>query len=395
MQEKKFKQFEQNLNTVLDSLKFYTPVMIALIVVFGMEYLKTGYALVFFHHCIAPILDRFMPYDDVNYNKDDEKQKKYSIFYSIPLYVAIFVDVLLMIYTLYKICFTPLSVFQAFFLAFSASLSLGSTINVSHELIHRLSPLEQSAGIFNLMRMMYAHYQIAHIMSHHKYVGTKKDPVVAQKNETIFAYMFRQIQQTYIKAWSCENERVVKFHKATNPYLSIYNRMIYYSIAQLFVPTVVYKICGLYGLGFYLLMVLISVAESLVIEYIEHYGLTQYQDIDIQYDSSWNAPHKFSNMLSFRFERHSDHHVNAHKEYQVTQFNYEWPTLPESYASCMHIALQPSEWMKVMNTRLDAVINKKQLSQQQLIEEREIINKVLIKTFSIHTALFVVSFFVK
>lgn len=50
-----------------------------------------------------------------------------------------------------------------------------------------------------------------------------------------------------------------------------------------------------------------------VINYVEHYGLRRKQLPDGTYEKvtirhSWNAPHRMSNYLLFKLQRHSDHH---------------------------------------------------------------------------------------
>ena len=59
-----------------------------------------------------------------------------------------------------------------------------------------------------------------------------------------------------------------------------------------------------------------------IINYIEHYGLRRkklpdgtYEKVTIQH--SWNAPHRFTNYLFFKLQRHSDHHENSLKPYQT------------------------------------------------------------------------------
>lgn len=49
------------------------------------------------------------------------------------------------------------------------------------------------------------------------------------------------------------------------------------------------------------------------INYIEHYGLSRKKLADGTYEKvtirhSWNAPHRFTNYLLFKLQRHSDHH---------------------------------------------------------------------------------------
>ena len=58
------------------------------------------------------------------------------------------------------------------------------------------------------------------------------------------------------------------------------------------------------------------------INYIEHYGLRRkklpdgtYEKVTIKH--SWNSPHRFSNYILFKLQRHSDHHENSLKPYQT------------------------------------------------------------------------------
>lgn len=46
---------------------------------------------------------------------------------------------------------------------------------------------------------------------------------------------------------------------------------------------------------------------------------------------SWNAPHRFTNYLLFKLQRHSDHHENASKPFQTLLSLEESPLLPHGY----------------------------------------------------------------
>jgi len=75
----------------------------------------------------------------------------------------------------------------------------------------------------------------------------------------------------------------------------------------------IYSIFNLKGLCYLFIMATIAVGEAEVVEYLEHYGLFTTKDNIVDYYSSWNAPQRYTNISSFRLERHSDHHVNGHK----------------------------------------------------------------------------------
>jgi len=62
-----------------------------------------------------------------------------------------------------------------------------------------------------------------------------------------------------------------------------------------------------------------------LVEYIEHYGLVITDSKDksyIQLHSSWNSDDNLIlNWFSFKFQRHTDHHMNAYKYYSTIDLN--------------------------------------------------------------------------
>ncbi len=52
-----------------------------------------------------------------------------------------------------------------------------------------------------------------------------------------------------------------------------------------------------------------------------------------------NAPHRISNYLLFKLQRHSDHHENGSKPYQILCSFEESPTLPHGYTGKISIFL--------------------------------------------------------
>ena len=87
---------------------------------------------------------------------------------------------------------------------------------------------------------------------------------------------------------------------------------------QSLLSTAIYMLVVYLGFGLLPLLVhtLIALGAIIVLEaigYIEHYGLLRKQLPDGCYEKftilhSWNAPHRFSNYLLFKLQRHSDHH---------------------------------------------------------------------------------------
>ena len=105
-----------------------------------------------------------------------------------------------------------------------------------------------------------------------------------------------------------------------------------------------------------------------LVNYIEHYGIVRNQSVEGKYERvnplhSWNASHLVSNFFLFQLQRHSDHHANAIKRYQVLNHYDDSPQLPFGYPTMILIALLPPLWFAKMNPLLQEWKEKVYLPQ--------------------------------
>lgn len=69
-------------------------------------------------------------------------------------------------------------------------------------------------------------------------------------------------------------------------------------------------------------------------DYIEHYGLVRQANPKtgvvepINVRISWNAPQTLFSYMAFKVQRHSDHHMNVYKPYQILNHTEDSPLLP-------------------------------------------------------------------
>jgi alkane 1-monooxygenase len=87
---------------------------------------------------------------------------------------------------------------------------------------------------------------------------------------------------------------------------------------------------------------------------VEHYGLKRKKLSNGEYEKvtilhSWNAPHRFSNYMLFKVQRHSDHHENSSKPYQTLLSLDESPQLPHGYFIMTVMVFFPSTFQRIMN----------------------------------------------
>ena len=95
-----------------------------------------------------------------------------------------------------------------------------------------------------------------------------------------------------------------------------------------------------------------------LVNYVEHYGIMRKEVAPGRYERvtpihSWNASHLISNFFLFQLQRHSDHHSNAIKRYQVLDHYDKSPQLPAGYPTMIMVALVPPLWFTMMNKRLE------------------------------------------
>ena len=103
------------------------------------------------------------------------------------------------------------------------------------------------------------------------------------------------------------------------------------------------------------------------VNYIEHYGLRR-QKTKTGYSKvlphhSWNSDHPIGRVLLFEVSRHSDHHYQAHRKYQVLRHFDNSPQMPYGYPAMILIACFPSLWFKIMHKHM------KDLEEINLLEK--------------------------
>jgi alkane 1-monooxygenase len=96
-----------------------------------------------------------------------------------------------------------------------------------------------------------------------------------------------------------------------------------------------------------------------VVNYLEHYGLARQRNAAGRYEKvderhSWNSNRLATNMFLYELQRHSDHHANPTRRYQVLRHFDTSPQLPAGYARMIVLAVVPAVWRRVMDHRVVA-----------------------------------------
>ena len=86
-------------------------------------------------------------------------------------------------------------------------------INYSHELMHQKNKTERSLGDVLLSMVLYSHFRSEHLLVHHRYVGTPKDPVSARYNEGFYRFFPRVLKECFASAFDAEKAMLARKDK--------------------------------------------------------------------------------------------------------------------------------------------------------------------------------------
>lgn len=315
--------------------------------------------LAVFYFGIA-ILDVISGTDDINPNSEDEKSLKASSFYNnlllavIPLYWA----------ALASITFVCMTVELPWYHILAALIGLGAMFAgvfcVSHELGHRNQPILRWGAKFSIAMFGYCHFHIEHNRGHHVHVSTPEDPASARMGENIYQFALRELPGTFKRAIHLETVRLERLGLG---FWTLKNDILQTALVTLFMHSLLVWAFGLTAIPFLLAACAMGYFQLTMANYLEHYGLLRQKKDNGRYEKcqprhSWNCNNKFSNYMTLQLQRHSDHHANATREYQILRDYQQVPLLPAGYPLMMFISLIPPLWRAVMDKRLLEFVGK-------------------------------------
>jgi len=349
----------------LKKLGFFAAFVIPALTVTG--YYLDGwwnYLAIVFSFLIIPLIDSQSGLDTSNIAPDQQKTTGEEFYYRFVTYAWTYIQIAFIIWACSMIGTGNINTVWEWigFTISSALVTGGIGITVAHELGHKKSSLERFYSKALLMTVCYMHFYIEHTRGHHVLVATPADPATARKNESFYAFWVRSVFHGYAHAWKLEAESL---EKKNLPAFHWKNNMIAFAILPILfcaALTVVFSIIHSEILWqipiFFFTQSVLAFTLLEMVNYVEHYGITRHELSPGRYERvnpahSWNASHLVSNFFLFQLQRHSDHHVNAIKRYQVLNHYDESPQLPFGYPTMIIIATLPPLWFSMMNSRLD------------------------------------------
>jgi alkane 1-monooxygenase len=239
-------------------------------------------------------------------------------------------------------------------LIFAVGSVTGIGIANAHELGHKRDALETWWARVVLSFTGYGHFFVEHNRGHHVRVATPEDPASSRLGESFYRFWPRTVTGGMVSGWSLEAKRLRL--RDRSPF-SIHNQVL---TAWLMTPVVFGAIAAVFGAEALIFLVAQAVWGFTLLEvvnYVEHYGLLRQRTPSGRYEAvrpehSWNSNALVTNIFLLNLQRHSDHHANPRRRYNVLRTFSEAPELPGGYATMIVLALVPPLWRRVMDPRV-------------------------------------------
>lgn len=349
---------------ILRRIGFLTAFILPGIVITGYylgdawNFLAVGFVFLFIN-----AVDQLRGLDTTNVSDYDAKQVGIEFYYRFVTYLWVYIQLAFMAWCFWVVATGELTRGYEWvgFIIGVGLVTGGIGITVAHELGHKKPKLERFYSKVLLLMVCYMHFYIEHNRGHHVTVATPEDPATARKGESFYPFWLRSVFVGYAHAWQLENSRLKNQNKKV---VSLDNSMIWFTLLPvLFCLLITFVFSFVLGKVvwavpvFFFSQSLVAFTLLELVNYVEHYGIVRKQVSPGKYERvnplhSWNTSYRISNFFLFQLQRHSDHHANASKRYQVLNHYDESPQLPFGYTTMILIALIPPLWFATMNPRL-------------------------------------------
>jgi alkane 1-monooxygenase len=307
---------------------------------------------------LVPIFDHIIGQDPVNPDEEIQVPKlSKEVFYRILTLLCLPMQIATIFYGGHILMSAELSwIGQLGWVLSVGTVGAIVAINVGHELIHKDPLIEQWAGGLLFSCVSYGGFKVEHVRGHHVHVSTPSDASSSRYGQSLYAFLPHAYLHNFLNAWKLEAKKLK--HKGKKLF-SLSNELVWwYSISFIFAAACG-ALWGWAGMAYFVAQSFVAFSLLEVINYVEHYGLHRrklesgrFERTNVEH--SWNSNYLLTNLFLFQLQRHSDHHANPKRRYQVLRHHEVSPQLPSGYATMVVLALFPPLWFKIMNPKVEA-----------------------------------------
>lgn len=313
---------------------------------------------------ICMILDPIVGDDPINAPEEMEKELEQSTFYRFMLWIYVPIQFLITLFCISLITNTPMEMFtvlgvgyhplstaEMIFLALSLGFVTATGATPAHELCHHGNQFDRFMGQALMTPISMADFYVYHNFHHHIHVATPLDPATSAYGENFWKFALRSTVLKSITAWKVEAERL---GRKGSSWFNIDNKMIKITIAQISWFSLLVYLFGWIALPLFIMQYLFPRLLLATADFAEHYGLMRKQNADGSYEKvrpehAWDDSMIISSFFMCQIDRHSDHHANVGRPYQILRVMDKAPRLPLGYLNILFVTMVPPLWRKIIH----------------------------------------------
>jgi len=310
---------------------------------------------VLFLYGILPLVDVIFGTDDANPDDELVEQLKDDRYYVHIMYAATVMHWLSLIAVAYVVSQYEWSWIHILGGSLSAGILNGVGLVAGHEMGHKVKDrMQVTCAKIILACSGYGHFFIEHNKGHHRDVATPEDPASSKFGESIYKFVKREIPGAFRRAWELEATRLKRSGKSE---WSLSNEIIQPALLTITAYSLMLAFLGPVMIPFLVISCVFAWWQLTCANYVEHYGLLRKKNENGRYDRrkpehSRNSNHKASNLILLHLQRHSDHHANPSRPYQVLRDYPDVPSLPSGYPWMFVVAMIPPLWYSIMDPKV-------------------------------------------
>lgn len=322
----------------MDVLRYYFPVLCQLIgmcgIIVGGPWVWAGVAQLPLFALVDPLLG-----DDLR----ERKTPTSDAIMDIPVVLCALLGPVTLMVLAWKVGQGGLSTIELLgIIASGAWLALVPVVPAAHELYHKRSPWKYVLGTYTQFPYMDCTRSVAHMMSHHNYVGTPQDADTPRRGESMYSFVRRTIPENYREIYQLEKVALAKRGLSVWSWQGRFTKAI---AAYLSFLAVLFAVGGIAGLGAGFTSTLIARLWVEAFNYLQHAGLIRVPGEPVANRHVWNHLGTITRVAALEITNHCQHHLDAYVPYYKMKPDADGPRMPNAFL-CFLAALVPPLWYR-------------------------------------------------
>jgi p-cymene monooxygenase len=319
--------------------KYYLAPVTQLLAMLGLylggDYVWIGLAL----FPLLAIIDTLLPLD-----LSARKMRNKALAF-VPIWISTLLGPVLYVMLAWSVATHDLTAVQMIGAVISCAwLSVVPLVSAAHELYHARGRIGRTVGRYAQICYLDATRMEAHVVSHHRDVGTADDSDSAARGETLYSFAPKAVLESTLLAQRIESDALEKRGFGR---WSIRHHIWRAILAQLLFQALLFSIGGWTAVGLALVGMVVARFWVETFNYFQHYGQVRVEGAPIEKRHVWNHFGPLSRLVAFEITNHADHHLNSYLSYYELVPHKESVRMPSVFV-CFFAALVPSVWFSMI-----------------------------------------------